>query len=77
MAEATNELLLSVLRQVQGDLTEIRKDVSGIRGEMADMRSDMKDIDQKVDGLTVMFALLAGHVHHVEQRVEALETART
>lgn len=77
MAEATNELLLQVMRQVQGDLGEIRKDISGIRGEMADIRSDMKDIDQKVDGLTIMFAMLAGHVHHIEERVEALETART
>mgnify|MGYP002777516118 FL=1 len=70
MADASNELLLQVLRQVQADIGEIKKDVAGIK-------SDLADVEQKVDGLTVMFTLLAGHVYHVEQRVEALEAART
>ena len=69
MAEATNDLLLQVLRTVQTDLTEIKKDI-------ADIKSDVSNVDQKVDGLTVMFALLAGHVHHIEERVEALEKNR-
>ena len=50
--------------------------MSDIRSDLAEVRGDMKDIDQKVDGLTVMFALLAGHVHHIEERVEALEKTR-
>lgn len=69
MAEPSNELLLQVLRTVQTDLSEIRKDI-------ADIKSDMSNVDQKVDGLAVMFALLAGHVHHIEERVEAMEKNR-
>jgi len=76
VADASNDLLLSVLRQVQADLSEVRKDVSGIRDEVATIRTDLKEVDQKVNGLTVMFALLAGHVHHIEERVQALETTR-
>ena len=69
MAEATNDLPLQVLRQVQTDLADMKKD-------MAEMKSDMRDVDQKVDGLTIMFAMLAGHVHHIEERVDALEARR-
>lgn len=69
MAETSNELLLQGLRSVQTDLSEIKKDI-------ADIRSDVSNVDQKVDGLTVMFPLLAGHVHHIEERVEALEKNR-
>ena len=77
MAEATNDLLLQVMRQVQGDLAEIRKDIAGIRGEIGEIRTDLKHVDQKVDGLAVMMVMLAGHVHHVEQRVEVLEKAQS
>ena len=76
MAEATNELLLQAMRSVQSELSEVRKDITGIRDDISGIRSEMSDIDQKVDGLAVMFTLLAGHVHHIEERVEALEKTR-
>ena len=69
MVDVNGELLLSVLRQVQADISDIKQDV-------ADLKSDVSEVNQKVDGLTVIVGLLAGHVHHVEQRVEALEKAR-
>ena len=53
-------------------LTQLRE----MRGELSAMRTDISQVDQKVDGLTDMLALLAGHVHHVEERVERLEEAR-
>ncbi|MBP1805887.1 hypothetical protein [Rubellimicrobium aerolatum] len=74
MAEATNELLLQVLRQVQVDLTDLKKGMDDLRDEV---RSGLGEVNQKVDGLTVIVGLLAGHVHHVEQRVEALESHRS
>lgn len=66
MAEPNDSLILSILQKVQADISEIKRDISSIK-------SDVSDTDQKVDGLTVMFALLAGHVHHIETRVPALE----
>jgi hypothetical protein len=73
MAEATNELLLQVLRQVQGDLTEMKRGMDDLRVEV---RDGLSEVNQKADGLTVIVGPLAGHVHHVEQRVEALESRR-
>ena len=34
MAEASNELLLQVLRQVQDDLSEIKKDIADIKTDL-------------------------------------------
>lgn len=69
MAEATDEPLLQVLRSVQADVPVIETSISAIG-------SDLSDVNQKVDGPTIKFAMPAGRVHHVEERVEALEGYR-
>ena len=70
MAENVENLILTQLREIRGELSAMREDIGAIR-------TDMSQVDQKVDGLTVMLGLLAGHVYHVEERVEKLEKART
>ncbi|QLQ18604.1 MAG: hypothetical protein HZT43_07945 [Exiguobacterium profundum] len=69
MTENVENLILTQLREIRGDIAAMRSD-------MAAMKTDMSQVDQKVGGLTVMLALLAGHVHHVEERVEQLEEGR-
>ena len=69
MAENVENLILTQVREMRGELSAMRTDIAAIS-------TDMSQVDQKVDGLTVMLALLAGHVHHVEERVEKLEEAR-
>ena len=70
MTENVESLILTQLREIRGEM-------SAMRADLAAMKTDVSLVDQKVDGLTVMVALLAGHVHHVEERVEKLEAART
>ena len=67
MNDNVENLILSQLR-------EMREDMAAMRADIADIKSDVSDVDRKVDGLTIILTMLAGHVHHIEERVEALET---
>ena len=66
MTDGAENLILQILRDMRGEMAELRTDVAAIR-------SDLSDVDQKVDGLAVIMTMLAGHVHHIDERVEALE----
>jgi hypothetical protein len=69
MNDNVENLILTQLREIRGEMADMRADIATIK-------TDVSLVDQKVDGLTVMLALLAGHVRHVEERVETLEGAR-
>jgi peptidoglycan hydrolase CwlO-like protein len=66
MNDNVENLILTQLREIREEIGAMRQDVSAIRG-------DVTDVDQKVDGLAVMLTMLAGHVHHIEERVTSLE----
>ncbi|MEM6408113.1 MAG: hypothetical protein AAF700_06800 [Pseudomonadota bacterium] len=66
MSSTSDDMVLEVLKKMQ-------RDISAMRDDIADIKSDVGDVDQKVNGLTVMMAMLAGHVHDIEERVEKLE----
>ena len=68
MSENVDNMILEQLRAIRAELGEMRSDVSAIK-------ADMGDVDQKVDGLAVMLTMLAGHVHHVEERLTQVEGA--
>lgn len=65
----TGEVENLILEQLRA----IRADMAGMRSDLAEIKTDMSDLDQKVNGLTIILTMLAGHVHHIEVRVEALE----
>ena len=66
MTEGVENLILQQLGEMRAEMGEMRETMSAIR-------SDLSDVDQKVDGMAVMLTMLAGHVHHIEERVESLE----
>ena len=66
MSENVDNMILKQLRDIRDELGALRNDVSEIK-------SDVADVDQKVDGMAIMLTMLAGHVHHVTERVETLE----
>ncbi len=70
MTDGAENLILQILRDIRTDIAELRSDVATIKG-------DLSDVDQKVDGLAVIMTMLAGHVHHIDERVEALEGKAT
>ena len=69
MNENVENLILVQLREIRTDLTAMKADVAALK-------SGQDDINQKVNGLTVLLTMLAGHVYHIEQRVEKLEGNR-
>lgn len=69
MHENVENLILAQLREIRADMAAMRSDIS-------DLKAGTGDINQKVDGLTVILTMLAGHVHHIEERVEKLEGDR-
>jgi len=66
MSENVDNMILKQLRDICDEIGALRSDVSEIK-------SDVADVDQKVDGMAIMLTMLAGHVHHVTERVETLE----
>jgi chromosome segregation ATPase len=70
MDDNVENLILTQLREIRTDITQMKADLS-------EVKSGQSELAQKVDGLTIILGLLAGHVHHVEERVESLEKDRT
>lgn len=66
MNDGVENLILQQLREMRAEMGEMRETMSAIR-------TDLSDVDQKVDGMAVMLTMLAGHVYHIEERVENLE----
>ena len=67
MNENVESLILTHLR-------ENRSDMIALRNGVAPMKTDLADVDRKVGGLAILLTMLAGHVQHIEERAEALES---
>ena len=66
MTGDVENLILEQLRLIRGDMTAMRADLNEIK-------LDVSDLDQKVNGISLILTMLAGHVQHIEARVETLE----
>ena len=73
MVENVENLILTQLREIRGEIGAIKTQVSELNDKMGE---GFEDVTQRVNGITVILTMLAGHVHHVEERVEKLEEAR-
>ena len=73
MVENVENLILTQLREIRGEIGAIKNQVSELNDKMGE---GFDDVTQRVNGITVILTMLAGHVHHVEERVEKLEEAR-
>jgi methyl-accepting chemotaxis protein len=73
MNENVENLILTQLREMRGEIGAIKTQVSELNDRMAE---GFDDVTQRVNGITVILTMLAGHVHDVETRVEKLEKAR-
>ena len=66
MSEDSNNLVLEHLRG-------IRDRLDGIESEMRKINDKMEDNTQAVNGVSMIMTMLAGHVHHIDERLEAVE----
>ena len=73
MAENVENLILTQLREIRGEIGAIKTQDTELKDQMGE---GFDDVTQRVNGITVILTMLAGHVHNVEERVEKLEEAR-
>lgn len=74
MNENVESLILAQLREMRTELARVHVRMDGID---ATIRSEFADLNQKVDGVSMILTMLAGHVHAIDERVERLETKVT
>ena len=66
MADEPHDLMLE-------HLCAIREELGGVSRRLQTLESKVDDSTQAMSGLTMMFTMLAGHVHHMDERLEAVE----
>ena len=71
MNDNVESLILEQLRLMRGDMAAMQAQIEGLERKMDESFSD---VNGRIDGLVLMVQLLATHVHHVEGRVERLES---
>ena len=83
MNENVENLILVQMREMRAEMAAMRADMADVkagmvdmRADMADMRVDMAHVEEKVDGLSLGFTMLMGHVAQLGARVETMEEAR-
>jgi hypothetical protein len=74
MAENAENLILAQSREIRAEMAEMRAEMTR---EFASVREDIGGVDAKVDGVSLLLVMLAGHVHGLETRIERLEETRT
>lgn len=77
MNENVENLILVQLREIRGEMSAMRPDLSRMEGDVKGLRGEVRDgfdsVNARVDGVATLLTLLAGHVHHIDERVEKLE----
>jgi hypothetical protein len=73
MAENVENLILAQLREIRAEMAQMRGEIGGFRSETND---GFEATNAKVDGVSVLLSMLAGHVQRLETRIEHLEDIR-
>ena len=66
MLEEPDNLVLQQLRL-------IREDIGKINERFDEVNEKLDDNRQATNGVALMVTMLAGHVHHIDERLEAVE----
>ena len=70
MNENVENLILVQLREMRAELGDMRAELTSLKFEV---REGFTDVRGRIDGVATLLTLLAGHVHSIDERVEALE----
>lgn len=62
------------IRLLQQMREEMRERFLNVDGQFQEMRERFDALDARVDGVTHIMTLLAGHTYHLEERVSKSET---
>ena len=58
---------------VLAHLRLIRQDIAKIDERFGEVNEKLDDNRQATNGVALMVTMLAGHVHHIDERLEAVE----
>ncbi|UWQ22841.1 hypothetical protein [Jannaschia sp. W003] len=70
MSENVENLILTQLREIRDEQHASREERAAFRSEV---KRELKDLRSLIGGQGVILTSIAGYIHQVEERVEALE----
>lgn len=70
MAEDPENHTIRLLQEMRAEMREMRAETHELRIEM---RQGFEDVNLRMDGLTHILTMLAGHIHQHDERIEKLE----
>jgi predicted nucleic acid-binding Zn-ribbon protein len=70
MSDVTNELLLEVLKRMQGDLSTIKDGQKEIRTEMSALRGHMLAIQTDINNMYAKLATTEVRLDRIERRLD-------
>jgi len=77
MNENVENLILVQLREMRAEMADMRADMGRMTADVSALRGEVREgfdsVNARVDGVATLLTLLAGHVHHIDERVEKLE----
>ena len=75
MGEATNDLILGVLKAIQNDVAQVRLDVRELKAELQAMRGHLLATHQDVANVYLALERQDGRLYRIERPLELAEPA--
>ncbi|MEL6645293.1 MAG: hypothetical protein AAFQ79_15285 [Pseudomonadota bacterium] len=70
MNDTIGNMILTQLREMREDLASLRSET---KAQTAEFKAELQDLRNMIGGQGVILTSIAGYMHQVEQRVDALE----
>lgn len=75
MAEVTNELMFELMKRIQHDMAETRRDVSEVKTEINVIRGHLVAMQSDLNNIYVVLARHDDRLERIERRLELRELA--
>ncbi len=80
MADETSDMIMPMLRELRGEMREMRGDIQGVKQQLDKLESGQKTIRQALTADTMMSKFVTGdfeeRIFELERKVEALTRAK-
>lgn len=73
MTEQTENLVLEILRRIQGDQAAMRDDIRDIKTRLTLMDENLAGVHRDMGNLYTLYAAQSGRIDRIEDRLERIE----
>ena len=73
MTDEPESLVLQQLRLIREEIARMDERFDEVRARFDGVDEKLDDNRQATNGVALMVTMLAGHVHHIDERLEAVE----